>query len=191
MRTPMNGIMGLTTLTLEKDDVKGEIRENLEQINNSSVYLLNLINDTLDMSRIEEKKMSLQTEPLLLQSVIDAVDSQIRIMAKSKKLDFICCTAMANEVLYGDKIRIKQILINLLSNAVKFTPAGGKVELSVKGCRRSETELEAEFLVTDTGIGISEAFLSKIFDPFEQEYGNIVDKIGRHRPGHVHRQELS
>ena len=178
MRTPMNGIMGLTTLTLEKDDVKGEIRENLEQINNSSVYLLNLINDTLDMSRIEEKKMSLQTEPLLLQSVIDAVDSQIRIMAKSKKLDFICCTEMANEVLYGDKIRIKQILINLLSNAVKFTPAGGKVELSVKGCRRSETELEAEFLVTDTGIGISEAFLSKIFDPFEQEYGNIVDKIG-------------
>ena len=99
-------------------------------------------------------------------------------MAKSKKLDFICCTEMANEVLYGDKIRIKQILINLLSNAVKFTPAGGKVELSVKGCRRSETELEAEFLVTDTGIGISEAFLSKIFDPFEQEYGNIVDKIG-------------
>ncbi len=111
---------------------RGEIRENLEQINNSSVYLLNLINDTLDMSRIEEKKMSLQTEPLLLQSVIDAVDSQIRIMAKSKKLDFICCTEMANEVLYGDKIRIKQILINLLSNAVKFTPAGGKVELSVK-----------------------------------------------------------
>lgn len=178
MRTPMNGIMGLTTLSLEKEDVKGEIRENLEQINNSSLYLLNLINDTLDMSRIEEKKMSLQKEPLLLQSVIDSVDSQIRVMAKSKKLDFVCSTRMADEALYGDKIRIEQILINLLSNAVKFTPAGGEVKLNVQSREKGEGQIEVEFLVSDSGIGISEEFLPKIFYPFEQEHGHIVDKVG-------------
>lgn len=178
MRTPMNGIMGLTTLSLEKEDVKGEIRENLEQISNSSLYLLNLINDTLDMSRIEEKKMSLQKEPLLLQSVIDSVDSQIRVMAKSKKVGFVCSTRMTDEALYGDKIRIEQILINLLSNAVKFTPAGGEVKLNVQSREKGEGQIEVEFLVSDSGIGISEEFLPKIFYPFEQEHGHIVDKVG-------------
>ncbi len=178
MRTPMNGIIGLTTLSLEKSQVQGELKENLEQIHHSSMYLLNLINDTLDMSRIEEKKINLQEDVLSLRAVIDTVSSQISVMTKSKKLDFVCTTEAADEYLYGDKIRIEQILINLLSNAVKFTPAGGRVELSVKGCRRSEAEIDAEFLVTDTGIGIGEEFLPKIFEPFEQEYGNIVDKIG-------------
>lgn len=178
MRTPMNGIIGLTTLSLEKNHVQGELRENLEQIHNSSMYLLNLINDTLDMSQIEEKKMNLQEDILSLGTVVDTVASQIGVMAKSKKLDFVCATEIENECLYGDKIRIEQILINLLSNAVKFTPAGGKVALHVRSRNDDKERRQVEFLITDTGIGIGEEFLSKIYDPFEQEYGNIVDKIG-------------
>lgn len=178
MRTPMNGIIGLTALSLEKDEVRGEVRENLEQINNSGMYLLNLINDTLDMSRIEEKKIKLQEEPFRLQAVIDSVEHQIRVMAKSEALNFVCRAEIKEDCLYGDKLRIEQILINLLSNAVKFTRAGGKVELQVHSTNDGKGRVETEFLVSDTGIGISKEFLPKIFEPFEQEHGSIVDKVG-------------
>lgn len=189
MRTPMNGIIGLTALSLEKDEVKGEVRENLEQINNSGMYLLNLINDTLDMSRIEEKKIKLQEEPFRLQAVIDSVEHQISVMAKSKALNFVCRSEIKSDYLSGDKIRIEQILINLLSNAIKFTMAGGKVELQVHSTNDGKGRVETEFLVSDTGIGISEEFLPKIFEPFEQEHGSIVDKVGGNWFGHVHRQK--
>lgn len=178
MRTPMNGIVGLTSLSLEKDDLSGELRDNLEQIHNSSMYLLNLINDTLDMSRIEENKMNLQEAPFALKSVIDSVNSQIKMMTKSKNLDFVCSTDLEGEYIYGDQLRIEQILINLLSNAVKFTEDGGRVELLTRSCSHGDEQTEVEFLVADTGIGMSEAFQPKIFRPFEQEYGNIVDKVG-------------
>lgn len=178
MRTPMNGIIGLIGLSLEDKNLSLDLRKNLEQINTSGRYLLNLINDTLDMSSIEEQKITLKEEMVALKPIIDNASGQIKVMAKTEGLHFHVHCEVIEEQIYGDKVRIEQILINLLSNAVKFTPDGGTVELAVRKLDSSQGRLKVEFMVTDTGVGISQEFLPKIFDSFEQESDSTVDNVG-------------
>lgn len=168
IRTPMNAIVGLTDLACMEQDVSPEIVEKLKKIRYSSQYLLSLINDILDMARIENEKMVLVQESFSLTGMIDALQGMIRIQAEQKGLQLQVSCQIRHDWLVGDTIRLEQILMNLLSNAIKFTPDGGIVTLRVKETAADEKEVEYRFAVEDTGVGISQENQEKIFAAFEQ-----------------------
>lgn len=179
MRTPMNGIIGMTTLTLAQDDLSDETRNNLQTIKDSSTFLLGLINDTLDMSKIESKKMQLNPRSVSVSELFNTVLSSNKVNAEAKGILF--------EVQFGsidtstcilvDPVRIVQIFMNILSNAIKFTPPEGKITIAFKELERKGNSVHALITITDTGIGISKEFQKKIFEPFEQEYNEATATV--------------
>ncbi len=179
IRTPMNAIVGFSVL-LEKDaDQAEKVREYTRKIMASSHHLLSLINDVLDMSKIESGKTSLNVDKFSLPELLDELDTIIMPQAKAKKQDLsVHVSGIQHEQVLGDRLRLNQILINLLSNAVKYTPEGGKIKFSV-------TELEApspqyaklRFTVRDNGIGMSEEFQKQVFQPFSREINSVTNKI--------------
>ena len=179
IRTPMNAIIGFTTLALSNIDNTQRVRDYLGKILSSSNHLLSLINDVLDMSRIESGKIHLEETEVSLSDVLHDLKTIISGQIHAKQLElYMDAMDVANEDVYCDKTRLNQVLLNLLSNAVKFTPAGGTISVrlkqlpeAVKGCALYEIR------VKDNGIGMSPEFAQKIFSPFERERTSTVSKI--------------
>jgi len=169
IRTPMNAIMGFINLAKRYVNDEEKCREYLNKIIISSEHLLSLINDVLDMSRIERGKMELHEEPC---SVLDVVEELYMILqndAKQRKIDLSIDTSeVKNEFVKCDELRLKQIILNCASNALKFTNAGGKVSIKVK-----QLANDYQFIIADTGIGMSEEFVKTIFDPFTRDEKNV------------------
>ena len=178
IRTPMNAIIGFTTLAASNIDDKKRVQDYLGKILSSSKHLLSLINDILDMSRIESGKIHLEETEVCLSDVLHDLKTIISGQIHAKQLElYMDAMDVTNEDVYCDKLRLNQILLNLLSNAVKFTPAGGTVSVRLRQYpgKAKGSELY-EFRVKDNGIGMSQEFVQKIFSPFERERTSTVSR---------------
>lgn len=178
IRTPMNAIVGLAGLAASSKEASPKVEKYLLKIQSSSKYLLALINDILDMARIENGKMTLYPENFSIRQMLDQVQSMIQSQAQRKKVECTFEIDIQDEWLVGDSVRLEQVLVNLLSNAVKFTPSNGHIRLRVKEISRSDNKVEIFFLVKDTGIGIDAEAQKRIFEPFEQTGSNISKSSG-------------
>lgn len=179
IRTPMNAIIGMTTIALSRISDQFRVKDCLVKISDSSRHLLGLINDVLDMSRIEAGKLAICHEQFNLQDVVENMQNIVLGQAKSRGLLFdIVVENVENEVLIGDVMRLNQVLLNILSNALKFTPADGKVSLRIAQLNRRGTEGIYRFVITDTGIGMSPDFLKRLYQPFEQAADNTASRYG-------------
>ena len=178
IRTPMNAIIGFTTLAVSNIDDKKRVRDYLGKIISSSNHLLSLINDILDMSRIESGKIHLEEAQVSLADVLHDLKTIISGQIYAKQLDlYMDAMDVTNEDVYCDKTRLNQVLLNLLSNAVKFTPAGGTVSVRLKqfpGAVKGSGLYEIR--VKDNGIGMSQEFVKKLFSPFERERTSTVSR---------------
>ena len=179
IRTPMNAIVGFTALAVTHIDQRDLVEEYLKKIMTSGNHLLSLINDILDMSRIESGKMHLEESPSSLPDILHGLRSIIQSDIHAKQLEFcIDAVDVIDEEICCDKLRLNQLLLNLLSNAVKYTPAGGTVSMRiVQKPTAPEGFASYEFHVRDTGIGMSQEFISKIFEPFERERNSTISGI--------------
>jgi signal transduction histidine kinase/CheY-like chemotaxis protein/ABC-type amino acid transport substrate-binding protein len=179
IRTPMNAIIGFTTLALSNIDDTDRVKDYLGKTLASSNHLLSLINDVLDMSRIESGKIHLEEVEVNLSDVLHDLKTIVSGQIYAKQLElYMDVMDVTDEDVYCDKTRLNQILLNLLSNAIKFTPAGGTVSVrvrqlagKVRGCG------QYEFRIKDNGIGMSQEFAQKIFEPFERERTSTVSRI--------------
>jgi len=179
IRTPMNAIIGFTTLALSNIDDTDRVKDYLAKTLASSNHLLSLINDVLDMSRIESGKIHLEEVEVNLSDVLHDLKTIVSGQIYAKQLElYMDVMDVTDEDVYCDKTRLNQILLNLLSNAIKFTPAGGTVSVRVRqlagkvhGCG------QYEFRIKDNGIGMSQEFAQKIFEPFERERTSTVSRI--------------
>ena len=179
IRTPMNAIIGLNTIAASDPTASSEVKKHLEKIGVSARHLLEIINDILDMSRIESGRMALRNEPFTFSRAIDQVNSIIGGQCKDKGLAYKCTlSGQFDECYIGDAMKLKQILINILGNAVKFTPEGGSVNFEVAEDSRSDGKVVLKFVASDTGIGISKEFLPHIFDTFSQENSSAAGSYG-------------
>ena len=178
IRTPMNAIIGFTTLAVSNIDDQKRVRDYLGKILSSSNHLLSLINDILDMSRIESGKIHLEETEVSLSDVLHDLKTIISGQIHAKQLElYMDAMDVTNEDVYCDKTRLNQVLLNLLSNAVKFTPAGGTVSVRLKqlpGTAKGSALYEIQ--VKDNGIGMSQEFVKKIFSPFERERTSTVSR---------------
>lgn len=179
IRTPMNAIVGFSMLLNKDADQPEKVREYTQKISASSQHLLSLINDVLDMSKIESGKTSLNVGTFSMPELLDRVNTIIQPQAHAKKQSYeMQLQGEVPELLLGDKLRIVQILVNLLSNAVKYTDVGGQVIFLVQSLERSSTgSVRLRFVVQDNGMGMSEEFLNQIFDPFVRETNSTVNAI--------------
>ena len=168
IRTPMNAIMGLANLTCMEERLPERVETNLKKILSSSQYLLSLINDILDMSRIENGKMEIMDEVFSLRRLLSDLEGMMRSQAESKGILFTVDLDITHSDIQGDPVRLRQVLVNLLSNAVKFTPEGGQIRLLVQETGSDETRAAFLFSVKDNGIGIAQEHQKRIFDSFEQ-----------------------
>ena len=178
IRTPMNAIIGFTTLAVSNIDDQKRVRDYLGKILSSSNHLLSLINDILDMSRIESGKIHLEETEVSLSDVLHDLKTIISGQIHAKQLElYMDAMDVTNEDVYCDKTRLNQVLLNLLSNAVKFTPAGGTVSVRLKQCPGTQSGSALyEIRVKDNGIGMSQEFVKKIFSPFERERTSTVSR---------------
>lgn len=176
IRTPLNAIIGMTTIAQTYIEEKERVKDCLEKIDLSSRHLLAIINDILDMSRIESGKMSVTIEPFTIADFIHSLMAVFRPQAEKKgqriELDF---TGIRHEQVKGDELRIQQVILNILSNAVKFTPKKGTIRFSIREIAKDNPESRDyayyEFTIQDNGIGMSPEFLDRIFMPFERDFG--------------------
>jgi signal transduction histidine kinase/CheY-like chemotaxis protein len=178
IRTPMNAVIGMTQIA-ERSWDPGELRKCIAQINISSRHLLGLVNDVLDMSKIEEGKLVLEKAPFQLDAVLDNIVSSLRTNADAKGI-FLLLDARGTQGLsfLGDSMRLSQVLINFLSNAIKFTDTGGHVTLRAEIVSCDSEKALLRFEVADTGIGMAQEALSRIFNPFEQADSSTSRKFG-------------
>ncbi len=179
IRTPMNAIIGLDSLALRKETLEPDTREYLEKIGGSARHLLGLINDILDMSRIESGKMVLRNEIFSFRSFLEQINVMVMTQCSDKGLKYECKVygGVADSYI-GDDMKLKQVLINILSNAIKFTDAPGDVTLIVERTAVYEDKSTLKFTIKDTGIGMDESFVPKVFDTFTQEYNGRTNKYG-------------
>ena len=179
IRTPMNAIIGLDNIALSDPDLPEKTRGYLEKIDGSAHHLLGLINDILDVSRIEAGRLTLKNEEFSFSTLLEQVNTIIGGQCNDKGLDYEChVTNSVDDYYIGDNMKLKQVLINILGNSVKFTPEGGKVELSVAKTASFEGKTTLTFTMSDTGIGMDESFIPKMFEPFSQEDSVSVNRYG-------------
>ena len=179
IRTPMNAIIGLDTLALHDAGLSEQTRDYLEKIGASARHLLGLINDILDMSRIESGRVILHKEEFSLGAVLEEINTMVMSQCSDKGLHYECRVLSEMDDWYvGDATKLKEVLINILSNAIKFTEAPGSVTMTVRRTAQFEDQSTLCFRVQDTGIGMDQEFLPKIFDPFSQEDGSTKNKYG-------------
>ncbi|MEG2394051.1 MAG: response regulator, partial [Ruthenibacterium sp.] len=172
IRTPMNTIIGMSTLAAGCVHDPAQVSEYLAKVGISARFLLSLINDILDMSRIESGKVLLRREEIPFEEFIGGINSICHAQAQQKGVEYdAILTSFTEDSYVGDAMKLQQVLVNILANAVKFTPAGGKVQLIVHQEKIGQSEAVMKFTVNDTGIGISEEFLPHLFEPFEQQRG--------------------
>ena len=179
IRTPMNAIVGMTAIASAHVENTEQVKDCLKKIALSSRHLLGLINDVLDMSKIESGKLSLNVDIVSLRDVMEGLVSIVQPQIKARNQQFdIHIRHIQSEQVYTDSVRLNQVLLNLLSNAMKFTPEGGRITMTVaqEASPQGETYVRTHFIVKDTGIGMSEAFQKKIFDSFEREDTSRVHK---------------
>ncbi len=179
IRTPMGAIIGMTDIALMQKEMPGKVRECLDKIKTASGHMMSLLNEVLDMSRIESGKILLQPEPADIADLLHEILIVARPQADAGKLHFrLEMGSMDQERILVDGVRWKQICINLLSNAIKFTPAGGEVELYLDMADLGqENRVLMTLRVRDTGMGMSPEFMRKLFTPFEREEKSTVNKI--------------
>lgn len=168
IRTPMNGIIGMTAIALQQDQSQDRIMDCLQKIRSSSDYLLGLINDILDMSKIESGKMKLEPVHFNIHEMLDTIRELIEPQAAAKEIGFRLEIDLEHSFFAADRMRISQVLINLLGNAVKFTPPKGKVTLTVRETAAREGKSSVFFAVSDTGVGIAREDQERVFRSFEQ-----------------------
>lgn len=178
IRTPMNAIVGLSDLVCVRGDIPDSAKANLVKIRSSSHYLLSLISDILDMSRIETGKMTVASEVFSIKKEMGELKDMMSTDASGRGLNFIMNTEIEDVLLVGDAIRLKQVLTNLISNAFKFTERGGTVQVHVKESHHTEKNATYDFQVIDNGIGISEENQKRIFQAFEQVGTNYSKSQG-------------
>ena len=179
IRTPMNGIVGMSTIAMQNIDNTDKIKDCLEKVIMSSKHLLALINDVLDMSKIESGKVELRHESFNFRAFLQDFENLYGEQAKSKGISYETILASDLEVqIIGDSLRLNQVLSNLLSNALKFTPAKGMIKLRVSKTGEDQENVYLRFEVIDTGCGIAEENYDKIFESFEQENVDVTYKYG-------------
>ena len=179
IRTPMNAIIGLDNIALADPDISAQTRDHLEKIGSSADHLLSLINDILDMSRIESGRLVLRNEEFSFPKLLDAINTMFSSQCQDRGLDYQCYVhGEIDDYYIGDNMKLRQVLINILGNAVKFTDEGGRVSLDVKRTAHYDRQTTIRFTVTDTGVGMSEEFLPHIFDTFSQEDASAANKYG-------------
>ena len=178
IRTPMNAIVGYSTLLMKDADDKNKVIEIGKKITYSSQHLLSLINDVLDMSKIESGRTSLNSDKVDVSEVINNISEIVQVQTKSKKQSFeIKTKGNIPPYIYADKLRLTQILLNLLSNAVKYTEKNGTISLVVEGYGNNGQTCHLRFIVSDNGQGMSREFIEKIFEPFSRETNSMTNKI--------------
>ena len=168
IRTPMNGIIGMTAIALQKGQDQARIIDCLHKIRSSSDYLLGLINDILDMSKIESGKMKLEPVNFNIYDMLDTIKELITGQSAAKQIHFVQDIRLSHSWFEADRMRISQVLINLLGNAVKFTPAGGRITLTVEETGAGKEQSVLFFAVRDTGVGIAKEDQERVFRSFEQ-----------------------
>lgn len=179
IRTPMNAIIGLTSLSRSHLDDHDKMMDYLNKIDGSSKLLLGIINDVLDMSAIEIGKLKIESAQYDFKHAISTVTGIFYQQAMQKGISFkVHMKGVTEEQVIGDEMRVNQILMNLLSNAIKFTPPGGKIDLSIIQASCSLQKVQFRFIVSDTGCGMSEDMLKRLFNPFEQESASTARKHG-------------
>ena len=176
IRTPMNAIVGFTSLAISHIDHRDQVEEYLKKIMTSGDHLLSLINDVLDMSRIESGKMHLEERPCSLPDILHGLKNIVQADIRAKQLELSMDTVdVLDEEIYCDKLRLNQVLLNVLSNSIKYTGAGGSVSMRITEKAGAPTGFGTyEFCIRDTGIGMSEEFVSHIFEPFEREKTSTI-----------------
>ena len=177
IRTPMNAIIGITTLMKNELHEPEKLAEHLGKLESSGQLLLGIINDILDMSRIESGKTTLNVEKMNLPQQISQLDSVIRQQAGQRRQTFTVETHVQHENVLGDPNRLKQVLMNILSNAVKYTPNGGHIGLEIDELTHTEHYTKYRFVVQDNGIGMSEEFQKTLFEPFTREEKSGTNKV--------------
>ena len=175
--TPMNAIIGITTLMKNELHQPEKLAEHLDKLENSGQLLLGIINDILDMSRIESGKTTLNVEKMNLPQQISQLDSIIRHQAGQRSQTFTVNTHLQHENVLADPNRLNRVLMNILSNAVKYTPTGGHIRFEVDELPRNEHYARYRFVVQDDGIGMSEAYQKTLFDPFTREERSGTNKV--------------
>ena len=179
IRTPMNAIIGLDNIALHEPDLSDALRGHLNQIGQSARYLLSLINDILDMSRIESGRMTIKNEEFSFNSFIEQIRIMVEGQCRDKGLQFKCnIIGNIDQFYIGDDTKLKQILINILGNSVKFTEIGGTITLEVECTGHYEGQSNFRFTMKDTGIGMDKEYLPKIFEAFSQEDASTTSSYG-------------
>ena len=179
IRTPMNAIIGMSTIAAQSVGENERVSDCISKIGISARFLLSLINDILDMSRIESGKMLLKNEKISTEEFLSNINSICYGQAAEKDVDYECIAdPMLDDYYIGDAMKLQQVLVNILGNAIKFTSEGGKVTFSVEQKERAKNNAKLRFIINDTGIGMSESFLAQIFDPFAQESTGTTSVYG-------------
>ena len=179
IRTPMNAIIGLDNIALNDPTISDHTREYLEKIGTSAHHLLNIINDILDMSRIESGRLTIKSEEFSFSKTLEQVNTIINGQCREKGLNYDCrMKGQIDEYYIGDDMKLRQVMINILGNAVKFTPEGGMVSFLIEDVARMDNKATLRFTIQDTGIGMSKEYLPKLFDAFSQEDSSSTNKYG-------------
>lgn len=179
IRTPMNAIIGLDNIALSLPDIQPEIRTYLEKIGSSAHHLLNIINEILDMSRIESGRMIIKNENFSFSRTLGQINTIISGQCSDKGLNYDCrVIGQLDDYYIGDDMKLKQIMINILGNSVKFTPCGGTVNFTIEEAARFDGRSTLRFVISDSGIGMSEEFLPHLFDTFSQENSSTTSRYG-------------
>lgn len=177
IRTPMNAIIGLDRIALNDPDISETTRGYLEKIGVSAQHLLGIINDILDMSRIESGRMVIKREEFSFSKCLEQINTMISGQCRDKGLRYDCrIIGKIDDYYIGDEMKLKQVMINILGNAVKFTPEGGTVTFLIEEGRRFDCKATLKFTIRDTGIGMSKEYLPRLFDAFSQEDSSSTSK---------------
>ena len=179
IRTPMNAIIGLDSLALRDETINDHTRDYLEKIGGSARHLLGLINNILDMSRIESGRLVLKNEEFSFHAMLDQINTMVMSQCRDKGLKYECrILSEMDEYYIGDDMKLKEVILNILSNAIKFTESPGSVTHTVELVSVFEDRSTIKFCIKDTGIGMDKEYIPKIFEPFSQEDGSRKNKYG-------------
>ncbi len=179
IRTPMNAIIGLNNIAMNDPETSEKTKEYLAKMGTSAHHLLNIINDILDMSRIESGRMAVRNEEFSFSKMLEQVNTMISGQCRDRGLRYECrINGKVADYYVGDDMKLRQVLINILGNAVKFTPEGGAVTFVIEETARFDRKATLRFVIKDTGIGMSEEYLPHIFDAFSQEDSSATSRYG-------------
>ena len=179
IRTPMNAIIGLNNIALNEQELSDKTKNYLNQIGTSADHLLNLINDILDMSRIESGHMTIKNEEFSFSKLIETINTMFSGQCQERNINYTChINSEIDDYYVGDNMKLRQILINIIGNAVKFTSENGSIDFDIERKAHFDGKSTIEFKIKDTGIGISKEFLPHLFEPFAQEDTSNTSKYG-------------